>query len=135
MKKTIKVILIIIVLLGISVCGFRMIMDHQISETYDRLDAVAAIDLSVVEDGVYEGTEETALVKVTVKVEVKDHKMIDIQLIRHENGKGKPAEDMIPEMLRENTSEVDCVSGATMSSKTIRAAVRNALAKGIVENA
>lgn len=87
MKKSLKVILIIVVLLGLSAFGFRMVMNHQISETYDRLDAVAVIDLSAVEDDVYEGTEETALVKVTVKVEVKDHKMTDIQLIRHENGK------------------------------------------------
>lgn len=135
MKKSLKVILIIVVLLGLSAFGFRMVMNHQISETYDRLDAVAVIDLSAVEDGVYEGTEETALVKVTVKVEVKDHKMTDIQLIRHENGKGKPAEGMISEMLRQNSSEVDCVSGATMSSKAIRAAVRKALAKGTAETA
>lgn len=32
---------------------------------------------------------------------------------------------------RQNTSEVDGISGATMSSKTIKAAVRNALAQGI----
>ena len=38
---------------------------------------------------------------------------------------------MLPEMLRQNTSEVDTVSGATLSSKVIRAAVRDALAKGI----
>lgn len=33
-------------------------------------------------------------------------------------------------MLKQNTSEVDGVSGATFSSKTIKAAVRNALSKG-----
>lgn len=59
--------------------------------------------------------------------------MKDIQLLRHENGKGAPAEAMLPEMLRQNTSEVDIVSGATMSSKAIRAAVRDALAKGVTK--
>lgn len=91
---------------------------------------MATVNLSKVADGTYEGIEETSLVKVTVKVEVKDHKIQDIQLIRHENGKGKPAEAMIPEMVAQNTSEVDTISGATMSSKTIRAAVREALAIG-----
>ena len=38
---------------------------------------------------------------------------------------------MIPEMIKNNTSEVDIVSGATLSSKVIRAAVRNALSQGI----
>ena len=40
---------------------------------------------------------------------------------------------MLPEMVRRNTSEVDTVSGATMSSKVIKAAVRSALAKGAAE--
>ena len=34
-------------------------------------------------------------------------------------------------MIRQDTSEVDEVSGATLSSKVIRAAVRNALAPGV----
>ena len=33
-------------------------------------------------------------------------------------------------MIEKNTSEVDTVSGATMSNKTIKAALRNALVKG-----
>ena len=106
-------------------------MRHRISQTYKRLDKVAIVDLSEVEDGTYEGIEETDLVKATVVVTVKNHQITDIQLVRHENGKGTPAEAMIPEMIRQNTSEVDGISGATMSSKTIKAAVRNALAQGI----
>ena len=86
--------------------------------------------LKNVADGVYEGIAETPLVKVTVEVTVKEHEIVDIQLLRHENGKGYGAESMIPEMLKQNTSEVDGVSGATFSSKTIKAAVRNALSKG-----
>lgn len=54
-----------------------------------------------------------------------------MELIRHQNGKGQPAESMLPEMINQNTSEVDEVSGATLSSKTIRAAVRKTLEKGI----
>ena len=30
------------------------------------------------------------------------HQITDIQLLRHENGKGTPAEAMIPEMIRQN---------------------------------
>ena len=88
------------------------------------------VALDHVADGTYEGTAETPLVKVSVAVTVENHTLKDIQLLRHENGKGAPAEAMLPEMLRQNTSEVDTVSGATMSSKAIRAAVRDALAKG-----
>ena len=77
------------------------------------------------------GKEETPLLRVEVNVTVKDKRIVDIALLRHENGKGEKAEEMIPEMIKNNTSEVDIVSGTTLSSKVIRAAVRNALSQGI----
>ncbi|MDO4467464.1 MAG: FMN-binding protein [Bacillota bacterium] len=95
-------------------------MNQQLVKTYQRLDAVNIADVSNVEDGTYEGIQETPLVKVTVEVSVKDHQITDIRLLRHENGNGAPAEAMIPVMIQKNTSEVDEVSGATMSSKTIK---------------
>lgn len=131
MKKVGKILLGIVLFIGILAGGISLFMRHQINQAYERLDEVAIVDLSEVEDGIYEGIEETDLVKVTVVVTVKDHQITDIQLARHENGKGTPAEAMIPEMIRHNTSEVDAISGATMSSKTIKAAVRNALAQGV----
>lgn len=131
MKKVGKILLGIVLFIGIIVGGMSLYMRHQINKTYKRLDEVEIVDLSEVEDGTYEGIEETDLVKVTVVVTVKDHQMTDIQLIRHENGKGTPAEAIIPEMIRQNTSEVDEITGATMSSKTIKTAVKNALAQGL----
>ena len=117
----------IIAALVLLVGGLGAVLSRQAEQ---RLDAVPVTRISAVEDGIYEGEGETALVKVTVLVTVADHQIRDIQLTRHENGRGAPAEAMLAEMVRQNTSEVDTVSGATMSSKTIRAAVRNALAKG-----
>lgn len=131
MKKISKILLNIVLLIIILIAGIGLFMQHEINQTYKRLDAVAVVDVKDVADGAYEGTEETDLVKVTVVVTVKDHQLTDIQLTRHENGKGTPAEAMIPDMMLQNTSEVDVISGATMSGKTIKAAVRNALAKGV----
>lgn len=133
MKKAGKILLCIVIVVVVLGCGIGVFMRSWISQTYKRLDEVATVDLTDVADGIYEGVEETELVKVTVKVEVKDHMIQDIQLIRHVNGKGESAEAMIPEMISQNTSEVDAVSGATLSSKTIRAAVRNALAQGTTQ--
>lgn len=130
MKKVGKILLVIGCILGIAVCGLGLVIKKQVSRMYEQLDAAAVIAPDHVADGTYEGTAETPLVKVTVAVTVENHTLKDIQLLRHENGKGAPAEAMLPEMLSKNTSEVDTVSGATMSSKAIRAAVRDALAKG-----
>ena len=131
MKKAGRILLVIACIIGIAVSGVRLAMDRQVTKMYAQLDAVAVVAPEQVADGIYEGTAETPLVKVTVEVTVQAHKLKDIRLLRHENGQGAPAEAMLPDMLSRNTSEVDTVSGATLSSKAIRAAVRDALAKGI----
>ena len=130
MKRVGKTLLVIACVIGIAVGGIRLVMDRQVGKMYAQLDAVAVAAPEQVADGTYEGTAETPLVKVTVEVTVQKHALREIRLLRHENGQGAPAEAMLPEMLSRNTSEVDSVSGATLSSKAIRAAVRNALAKG-----
>jgi uncharacterized protein with FMN-binding domain len=89
------------------------------------------VDMNTVKDGIYEGNAETVFVKVNVKVTVKDHRLNDIEITRHENGKGKPAEAIIHNMLQENRCDVDAVSGATVSSRVIKSAVYNALMQGI----
>lgn len=130
MKRVGKALLVIACIFGIAVGGVRLVMDKQVEKMYKQLDAVAVVAPEQVADGTYEGAAETPLVKVTVEVTVQAHKLKDIQLLRHENGQGAPAEAMLPDMLSRNTSEVDTVSGATLSSKAIRAAVRDALAEG-----
>lgn len=130
MKRVGKALLVIACIIGIAVGGVRLVMDKQVRKMAAQLDAVAAVAPEQVADGTYEGAAETPLVKVTVEVTVQAHKLKDIQLLRHENGQGAPAEAMLPDMLSRNTSEVDTVSGATLSSKAIRAAVRDALAEG-----
>ena len=130
MKKAGKILLVIACIIGIILGGVRLVMEKQVGKMYAQLDAASVVAPEHVADGTYEGTAETPLVKVTVEVTVQNHTLREIRLLRHENGQGAPAEAMLPEMLSRNTSEVDSVSGATLSSKAIRAAVRDALAKG-----
>ena len=61
---------------------------------------------------------------------VKKERLESIEILRHENGKGKRANAIVDDMVRNNDSEVDLVSGATVSSICIRSAVRDALAQG-----
>ena len=88
------------------------------------------VNISEVEDGVYEGYSETTLVKVRVRVTVTDGKIENIEILEHQCGKGKPASAIAEGMARRNDIEVDAVSGATVSSEVIKDAVRNALRKG-----
>ena len=133
MKKAGRILLVIACIIGITVGGVRLAMDKQVGKMAAQLDAVAVVAPERVADGTYEGTAETPLVKVAVEVTVQNHTLREIRLLRHENGQGAPAEAMLADMLSRNTSEVDGVAGATLSSKAIRAAVRDALSKGAAD--
>lgn len=131
MKKLIRALLLLLLALALLVLGGMTAMQAQARRSMAELEAVPVIPLSDVADGVYKSMQETPLVKVTVSVTVQNHAIAGIQLLRHENGRGAPAEALLEKMVRGNTSEVGVVSGATMSSRVITAAVRNALAKGV----
>lgn len=123
--------LILLLALALLALGGMAAMQVQARRSMAELEAVPVIPLSAVADGIYEGVQETPLVRVTVSVTVQNHAIADIQLLRHENGRGAPAEALLEQMVRQDTSGVGVVSGATMSSRVITAAVRNALAKGV----
>lgn len=92
---------------------------------------IEPINLIYVEDGIYYGETDTTFVKVKVNVEVRDHKIIKIELLEHQNGFGKNGESVISEMEKNNSIDVSNVSGATNSSIAIRYAVAEALKKGL----
>lgn len=130
MKKAIKIVGSIVAAIVILFGVFILIMNQKAKEAMSKQHNVE-IDMAQVKDGTYEGESDGGMVKVKVSVEVKDHKIAAINLIEHKNGKGKPAEAIIPEMIEKNTDNVDAVSGATGSSRTIRNAVNVALQKGL----
>jgi len=98
-----------------------------------RVDAIKIenIDLQKVRDGDYSGEYDAILVKVEVLVKVRDHLITEIELVRHNNGRGKPAEAVIDTVVARQSIAVDAVSGATSSSKVILEAIQLALQKGL----
>lgn len=122
MKKIFYVILGI-VLLGTSGClSLTASMKKNLAKIENE-----DIDMETVEDGIFEGHSELDPVKVDVKVLVKNHKLIKVELLRHECGLGHPADVIVDKMIEQNTWDVDAVSGATISSEIIKNAVNKAL--------
>ena len=122
MKKVVKIFLIIAATMGIL---FLAVVGKEYNELkgFDR----TPVELDNVVDGVYEGSSETTLVKVNVRVTVKDGSIENIEILKHECGKGLPANIIVNDMISQNEIDVDAVSGATVSSEVIKDAVRNAL--------
>ena len=129
MKRALKILLIIpavLALLIITMCAVIVIRMNSQVKSFDRSE----VDVSQVKDGIYEGRSETDMVKVDVRVTVSNGDISDIEIVRHECGKGKIANVIVEDMIEKDDVEVDAVSGATFSSEVIKDAVRNALRKG-----
>ena len=79
-------------------------------------------------DGEYRG--EHSFISVSLKIE--DNKITAIDILRHGGG-GKKYEEMIEPLigriLEQQTTDVDAVSGATVSSAHLKKAVAQALQK------
>ena len=131
MKKIFRVFIVLIFFVLILVVSCTAMMNKETEKAKNELMLVEDPDLSKVEDGIYRGKVETMLVKAEVEVSVKNHKIISISIIKHENGKGKPAEAIVDAIVKDNSTDVELIAGATMSSLVIRAAVIDAVNKGI----
>ena len=95
--------------------------------------AFAETDMSLIADGVYQGKAETTFVKAEVETVIVGHRIVNIRILKHDKGFGRRAEQITNDMILMNTFEVDVISGATASSKVIKSAVSDALAKGRVK--
>lgn len=122
----ITVFIVMAVIAIAAVIGFKVISKKLAS--FSDID-FSILNLSEVEDGTYAGSADGGIVKASVEVTVKDHRISSIRIVRHDNGRGKPAEAIVQRIIEQNSLEVDVVSGATHSSNIIRAAVLDALTR------
>ena len=83
--------------------------------------------LSSLKDGNYLGEYTILPVSAEVKVSIKDNQIVDIELLQHLNGLGKPAEAIIPMIIEQQSLKIETVSNATVSSKCILKAVEAAV--------
>lgn len=126
MKKKVFIVVGAVLVIGLAF-GVKALLEVQSYQDQIANMQINEIDLSNVQDGVYEGSYDAKLIKVKLAVEVTDHVIKSIDLIQHENGKGKPAEAVIPEVIETQSLDVEAVSGATNSSKVILKSIENAI--------
>jgi len=84
-------------------------------------------DLTRIKNGTYKGSYACFPVDVEVEVVVKDQEIMSIALLKHRNGQGQDAEVIPSEVVRNQSLQVEAVSGATYSSIVILKAIEDAL--------
>jgi len=92
---------------------------------------IGSVDLSRVRDGRWTGSYDGGLVKVEVAATVASSRVVSVEILRHDCGKGKPAESIVDAIVAEQSLDVDTVSGATYSSRCILKATELALIAGL----
>jgi len=121
LKITAIVIAVIIILGSVTLAFLQAQLDKLTEAQFSELN------LSALSDGSYEGSYSAFPVSVTVEVTINDHQITQIEILKHDNGQGKPAEVIIDDVIEKQSLEVDVISGATYSSKVILKAIENAL--------
>jgi uncharacterized protein with FMN-binding domain len=126
MKKIVFVLANIVVIIAIIV-GLRYLNSVKNYQKAVKELKIGNVDLSKISDGEYTGSCDVDFISVKVVVTVKNHKIENINLEEHKNGKGKQAEVITDKVVDSQSLQVDTVSGATNSSKVILKAIENAL--------
>lgn len=129
MNKKKKILFIIggaFILFGIMIGLFILNIKNQSDSIIKNL-VMNPITLETVPDGSYTGSYSITPVEVEVVVTVQNHQIISIELVKHNNGLGSKAENIINSVIQEQSLDVDVISGATVSSTTILKAIEVAL--------
>ncbi|MDR0569174.1 MAG: FMN-binding protein [Spirochaetaceae bacterium] len=92
---------------------------------------IEPLDMTRIQDGVYRGEAKNWPVAAQVEVRIEKRRISRITIIRHQEGKGESAEAITDAVIAEQSLDVDAVSGATLSSKTILQAIAEALKRSI----
>jgi uncharacterized protein with FMN-binding domain len=102
----------------------------EIERVHDTM--VNDVDLTTIEDGVYEGSFGYYGVDYGVKVTVKDHKIesIEVTETEEEDEYAKKAEAVLDRVIDEQRTTVDATTGATTTSIAFLKAVELALTQG-----
>ncbi len=125
MKKQ-RIVILAIVLVAIA--AIALAVNGVLIRVSANLEALKTkIDLNTIQDGVYSGSYSAFPVSAEVNVTVKAHRITSIDIIRHDNGQGAPAEAIPGKVVEAQSLQVDSVSGATYSSRVILKAIEGAL--------
>lgn len=129
LSKGLKIIGIVVLILCVIAIGMYIVVGRSAKATAEKIN-IEHLDATGVSDGEYEGRYEVSPVIVSVSVTVADEKIVDVNILEHDNGLGSKAEEIVQDVIEQQRLDVDEISGATLSSKAILKAIENALQSG-----
>lgn len=99
----------------------------------DNADKVSTSQSAFADDGIYEGSGDGFGGKIKVRLTVKDKRLEKVEILSAENETKdylESAKKILDDAVKQQSTDVDTVSGATLSSNGIINAMKDALANG-----
>lgn len=132
-KKIICILAAAVIVVGIGF-GVNYLVELEKYKSIIKSISIDNVNLNKVKDGTYDGKFNAIMVAAETSVTVKDHKIVNIKLLKHKTERGKPAEVITKKVVQAQSLKVDTISGATNSSKVILKSIENALDSGLVKS-
>lgn len=126
MKKAIKILLIFAAVLVIMIVGLGLLGTNGLKEGAELV--INEIDPSTLADGVYIGRYEAGRWTNEVSVTIKNGRIEDIQLVKDVMLSKYFSDQIFEQVIEKQSTDVDVISGATVTSKAYLKAIENALA-------
>jgi uncharacterized protein with FMN-binding domain len=132
-KKAFVITALITAVLGIMVVVAVVATNAIIGDKYKHVSdmRINEVDLKNIADGSYRGEFSYAKNIYSVNVTIENHRineiLLDVDTSKSNRKYADKASALIDDVIREQSLGVDCVSGATRSSKSILKAIENAL--------
>ncbi|HYH02611.1 MAG TPA: FMN-binding protein [Bacillota bacterium] len=133
MKKFLIIAGVVVVVLGCAVGGLIWRLSQMADKIEIAQQQLTSVDLNQIADGEYRGSFGDFAVSVTLKTTVKDHRITDIKIVDQSCGKGYDARDTVMRIIKAQSPQVDAVTGATSSSRSIMVAVHRSLLRTATE--
>lgn len=117
-----------------AVSGATMTSNGVMAAVNDALSQaeIKKVEQKKYKDGTYTGVGQGKNPDLKVAVTVKDDKITNVEIVSNNETKGKEAINVVPkEIIDTQSTSVDVVSGATMTSKGIMEAVNDALSQAM----
>ncbi len=128
MQKILKVLLVAIIIFALVVAGGVFYITQGLDEGVRQV--INSVDISSIPDGEYNGTYEAGRWTNEMRVTVKDHIIVKIDVVKDVLfSKPEVTEEIIISVIDKQNVDVEAVSGATVTAKAYLKSIENALSK------
>lgn len=126
MKKFIKIFVSIIVVFALIVAGGVFYITRGL-DSGSKLE-IKEVNLAEVNDGTYAGSYKAGRWTNELSVLVKDHKIIDIQVLKDVAfSNQEQAKQVFNNVIEKQSTKIDVVSGASVTTKAYLKSIEDAL--------